>query len=453
MRNPYTQIVRCYSRRWILWVPAWAFVFVLLLSLLGRPRDHIEMTFVVVQFMMLGILFQAITTVALEQFANARSKLLPGFAKPHLCVAGALAVVLCAFSAVAIASTSAASWLPTAAVVFAACALATWGTTRWTPMLFVVYGAVFLQYGAAGEMLKGFLRGDVRIAAVVVLGLSLAALVWLGIRLAHLDEEQPEYVKARRQRAWNYGQQSGEQAGYAGWEGTGSFWTRVSFSRHDRIFERSLAVPISTWGQDIQRLRAAVTTPSWGIIAAFGVVYLWVVGRLTPAGRAFVPLSGLFLLLGLILYSNTWRKAIVREAGRPTTRRQLLRKVGATLWIEYSKAWCAWIIMAALVYALESPSFVWGWDNFVFCVFLFCALLPTFGIAAWLALLVRTNMVWLIIFMGTFVGAFMGVTVSAQAARHHPLMETWLIAACICVVVGVPLVWSAYRAWLEADWD
>ena len=455
--NPYLQALLTYPRR----VRSWARIgylivggMLLLLAsvipvLVGKSPQFFLM---VTLYLFLPLAFHV-----KEQFASPRAYLMPGFLRVHASVAGGLVLLL------AVLMPAMLTWLSGShSIGLVALTVCMLGTTLWLVLLcpalwgLLVTAGVFAMIGSPGQRAIGQLvSGQFEVQAYILLALGETMTLWAGTRVTRLNEEMPEYHRRMPSLSggsteMTAGRPAAEGRFLRGLRGWIAEWQMARLTRH------ACHASTSWWSR---ACRWQVGMPfGWSSVApAINVIFwlqlvIWVGGpKISPVPMIVFCLAVLpaCVLFGVL---TSRKRTLPFELMMPVERATYLRQLAVAAGLSGIQLWSALAIAATvwwlLVLRQSLPLAAVGDLLLVSASFQVCM----FGSIAWLARC-RT---WLtgMMAVGAAVGVMMPLVMTISdagtPADWQPL--AWL-AAAVFAVVGVVLIWTAYRRWLAADFD
>lgn len=415
MGNAYLQVARTYVRPGLLVVPV-AFIFVAAAATDGG-------NFGALIFLPLLACLNMSNHVQ-AQFANPRARMLPGFARVHLTVAGMVTISFCAAGCVLFAAVSGMHWAGPA-ILFTALAGVVASSAANFRFLFawmVPAYAVVLSRGV-NEWLQAFLREPPPGPSLFILAASVAAILWSGRRLAMLSEEDAAYWQLRSADSGNAGRRLPA--------GRTTFWHRWRDARLDRLLRR----PGRNAWKSIRLSSLAVGGPSYALVAGFLLLYL-IFAFAEPGGV-------LLLVLAIPVLAKARWNVMRQELIRALSRVQAIRRTSATIALDGLQCFA----IMALVYLLRpktgaAPAL----HTWAALVAMFSWVLLVVGATGWL-LFLRSSVTML----GLMLGFTLFVFLFLVALAPDPPTAVLVFVSLIAATGGTALGYSAYRAWMAAD--
>jgi hypothetical protein len=468
MRNPYAQVALTYVRRWRSIYDYLMFVAVLFMVVSAYYASASKMRPPPVHFFMFayfaGNLFVALSFHIRQQFADSRSRLMPGFCRVHATVA---AVVILIFS---VALPVVVSWiLGLHSVGLVAISLTLFSGFLWLALfawvwLTVVIG-VFLAVGWFAMFTEPVCAALVQLAqggceplavGLLIFGVATTA---LGIRrLLLLNEDMPRY------HGWTA--VSAERCDAAAQRSAGKSLSRLGL--RERLEERRVARLIehvqrapASWWAGVRRWQVMMPAgiPIW-LVSVLGMLVTllfctWLIKSEPGIPRTLACLLSVVLPMASLTGHLTQRKgAIGRELLLPVDRGLYLRQLGAAAAFSQLRCWSA-IGVATLVWWLAvvrgSVS-----ANTIASILALSALSQFWLFAAVAWIMPDRHMV-----VAPVVGALLAGGLLAPIVTNGftaaPRLDEWqnLIwtAAGLLTLFSMFLIWAAYRRWLVADFD
>lgn len=449
MRNSYLAVLSAYSSSWTLRVTgAFALLF-LLLSPIGmdvNTLDHWPATPVLIASFFCLFTLAGLTK---EQFTTPAARLVPGFARHHLVVAGALPAGLCMVVAGVLAATTAATLAGSAAILLTCFAFIAWGSCLQPAVLliFAVLGLLPRMTGGYSELLAPILRGEHPVVSTCLLVASTVWFAVLGRRLARLTEDQPAYQRWFSHQGPIWGPQSAL---------TDDQKRAISRSRtvHRRglQLERFVALPTKGLYRESRRLRLAAGNPSPAFLvpavmgaACIGYLgYDWFINGIHWPNE-FPTRMGTFAGILVVAVWGGYRKNIAQEASRPVSRARLLRQLGLLMLLDLLAVWAVVAVMVMAVWLVMSPWRLADPHTYVGILSTFCWVPLLLAVMA-LIMLIRSDLVYFIVGMPLLAAG----SVIVELKVHDPLLH-WPVAIVVVAAVGASGCYAAYRTWMEAD--
>jgi hypothetical protein len=443
MSSPYAEVARTYLHSRVIRVAtAFGLVFVfpvLPIATRGMDPDQALPLFLLCFSSLAGFVCMHLK----EQFSNPRSRVVPGFARPHLVVAAVLLVGTCA-------SVSALSaWLsPVSFLTLFCLTLATAGVVArslfWPPLAQVmIYPVLFIPLLRVGELQLLPVLLDPPLPGCLAIALAGAwLLVTGGRKLLDLDEDHPAYRRALPQPV-DLGFRIAVETG-----GRERWWTRIQAGFRDRRLARAFAPPAGGTLGAMRRLRAASGEPLPLSVFGLAVIVAWIFSGFSL--QRVGPMSVILLAL-LPAFMRGTRRMLTLELMRPVTRADLVRRTWLRMASDLGQLWLV-LMITGLLGSLSSPlhrdwqaaSFERGWAGSV----LFCAAALPFFAAVTRLTLVRSE------------GAFTFGTAACSTLTLVGIV--WILSAvssparllgvsAALLLAGGILTGLAYRAWLRAE--
>jgi hypothetical protein len=468
MRSPYIQVALTYLRRWR-WVNYLMFVAILFAAVSSCCASASGMRPPPVDYCMFAffgvILFLALSFHIRQQFADSRSHLTPGFCCVHATVAAIVIVVvsvvlplvltwilgLRSVGLVAISLTlfSAALWLALLAWV--------WLTTVIGLVLAVGWFALFAEPVCAA--LVKLAQGDYEPLAVGLLVVGVATTALGMRRMVRLNEDMAWY------HGWTVAsaeqcRMASERSACEGMPRPG-LRERQEERRVARLIEHARRSPVSWWS-GARRWQVMILTgwPTW-LFCVLGALAMLLFCTWIMKGGREIPQSvvaSLFLLvLPMVALAGQFGQRsgmIGRELLLPVERGLYLRQLGAAAAISQVRCWSA-VSVATLVWWLavgrESVS-----AGTIADMMAISALSQVWLFAAAVWLMRHRNVVVVTGVMLSF-GIGLLAPIVTQGFTAAPRLAEWrsLVWAAVglLAILGMFLIWAAYRRWLVADFD
>jgi hypothetical protein len=272
MGNKLRQVLRTYAVRPLFWVMAlWVLMhgfIVFAAVMVSSLPDAERLGTIMMQALWGTFLLDAVVAYLLKvQFADPRARLVPGFASPHLIVAGVIVAAAVAASTWTVAWAGGVSGLAVAGFVLCATAAVVY-LSYLTPLALSIL-VMMLAFCPLfkGERYIGALLVDGNpVISLAELCVGLASLAVLGARLSMLHEEMPEYSRQTPASTWGLTSRAGRR----------------------------------NWPQGAARTMARSGLRSWLGDLAFRLVFRWLPGW-APLPRLLLrQLSGGFYALLLV---------------------------------------------------------------------------------------------------------------------------------------------------------
>jgi hypothetical protein len=473
MRNPYVQVGLTYPRRWRSITTGLSYLAVFFLVLSSCYARGSNRTPDPVLFVMIGLFtvngFLALSLHIRRQFADSRARLTPGFCRVHAAVAvavigivtvllpgavtwllglrsvGLVAIAVCLFSAALWLVLLASMWLSVVIGLFMA----------------VGYGALFVR--PVSEAVIALASGGYESSAIALLIAGVASIAVGMRRLTVLNEDMPFY------NGWLAGceERSRAVAVVAAFDGTPrrGLRERCEEKRIVRLIEHARRAPMSRWSA-ICRWRAMVPV-GWLFYLMIGVttflmlaLFMLFVRQTAPGVSGLMPIA-VVAAISLCLPTVVAAGQLLQRMGRvghelllPVERTAYMRQVAAEAALGQAQCWIAMVIAIVawwLLFVGEAVSWremagILG-GSAVLQIWLFGAVV--WGVRHKRATMSVAMVGVMAVAMSTPIMTD-GFTVMPQAAEWGRLV----IPVCgALAVVGVLLIWAAYRCWLVTDFD
>jgi hypothetical protein len=396
---------------------------------------------------MMPFLFLSIFTTmhVLQQFADSRAHLMPGFRRVHITVAAGFAL------AIGVLFPATVSWLAglrsvgLTAVAMLLLNLVLWCSLVPSYALTVVFLAVWcgLSTNSGGILARQFISGQCEPQAVSLLALGIVGMLVGGVHLLRLNEDSRVYAGLARQ-AWAARRQ--KVPGLSVWPAE---WQAASATRHARRASASSWSRICRW--QVGMLAGWQVLPWAVVVAGLWLAYIacFATGRLDlSVGQLILVLFPGPVATGALAQ---WPVNVDRGLCLPVERRTFLRQVGAAAALSYFELWLTVsvaVVVCWLLAAKPRPE-VAEIARALAVSFLF--LFWFFGLGVWLARYRSPIAMIISIVLGLSVTQFV---MAAFLAGPAGISRSWqLPAAGACAVVGLLFAGDAYRRWLTADLD
>ena len=458
--NPYVQVAMTYVRRPFSSWPSSIMFTVLLLMLVPQLRCVVlERTgeFAIQHLMFFLFLFVFYVLHVNEQFADARSHLMPGFRRPHATVAAVVALIFAVLLPAMF--TWASGWH---SIGFVAMTTLTLGCCLWMLSLagfvmvaactmFVVWLVVMVTESEG--YLQQFVSGQFEPQAIALFMLGLLMAVFAGTRLIRLHEDMPAY-RTRTQWDWSGKNPMPRQA----WAGEGRIFPWLwdwmaekqiaSVSRHARL------ASVSWWSRICRWQVGMVTGWSLGFWILCAVVNVqlvtwWITAKSFPNQSAqigFVSMILNFLPMVATMTVIPRRTGMFgRELLMPVDRKSYIRQLGAAVALNHFQLWGGASIALALWYLLTNINPQTQHATFSgMLAFSGAFQVGAFGILVWTAQYCSR---WLNAL--AMMSLLMAAPVFGVGLVTFP--PVWIGGAI--ALAGLLITFDAYRRWLKTDFD
>jgi hypothetical protein len=461
--------LRTYTTRGVFWLLAavWLLWFVITAPTRNPASPS---AFDLVFYLVISAMFGCAMVKQLKsQFVNPRARLLPHFAAPHLVVAGAMAVAIVVLPALVIASSNVSSGLAMVGLGLALLVFNAWSSYRDDSLLpraavivTMVAGWAAAQYYTDRVLWLLWLGlVDNPIVALGALGIGLAGLGALGVRLWMLSEEMPEYahhvlgsrsdttslVGKRAQRQWE-GRQIARSPIMAG-------LLDVQF----RLFLRGAAACRPLRHLFLRR----VTQGGFGVLGAplllqFTLLMVFASGwpgtSARPCAPEAAPLVAVWVILAAMAFLGaSWMRPaphLARESLYPRGRKGFVRDLICTSTIDtagLAAGYCGGIIVGLALFASQEPIMPVA---VAYLATTLPALLAACGCVPWLASLRSLgDLVVGLIPVGYLSLVLALAADSAIEDLSRPTALAVIAAMTAATLAGV--YWSTYWRWCHLD--
>ncbi len=390
---------------------------------------------------------------------------MPGFALPHL---AAGACWLCFFVSQAlllpVLRGQYASCLPTAAVVLGYFTLMFWIAiaehTVLGAILLLMSFAFYLP--PASRALAEFLHNGDPLATAGMIAGSVALLVWWGTRLVGLREEDPAYHRIVQMSYWERMRPKPGAIAAAHGAGRPPILQRWPILTKEGMLDRIL----SHRGASPSRLALwrIHTIAPWSTVivvtAIAGAAFFGFIRRMETIGQrssivvAFDPFRLIVLLPGFILVAMLpmliWGQQCIslgQEFGRPLTRPQIIRRLGAAMALDFARNGLAGLVTIAVVFYIDGLSGFTDRRFWAFALLFVATIGLKYGATVWLIRYRRLPLQFvcpLVILVVGFFSAFVPDATTPALAAALPIAGVLLLLGCL-------LSADAYRRWLVMD--
>ncbi len=456
--NPYVQVALTYlrrpfsSRRGGAVSIAALVLIVISLIVAGSGKGNERFIVMLIPLMFLSAGF---STHLIQQFADSRARLTPGFGRVHATIAAVTAL------AIGVLPPAIFAWIAGyRSVGLVALAILLLGTTFWqnlsqafwlNVLLSVAWFAIIMSAIEKGAV-QQLVSGQSELQAVGLLALGVVILLLGAVRLLRLDEDTPAYRRlvqwlrkaASETTAPASTGESGLPAGLSDWLAERRM---ASLTRHARRASASRWSQICRW---------QVGTIPWRQVGSciIGAVALYATRPDTKADVGFLR-AVLVLVPAFVALATLSRRihTMGHELCMPLSRKTYLRQLGAAAALLHFQLWLiisAAVVLCWILAAAGRPAYAdiaWA--------LLFAGLLQVwfFGWGAWwtasysfgsAVVAVIAVIIMQIVFLVPFV--WVGPGAAGLRSLQLPL-------AALFAILGVLLTCAAYRCWLAADLD
>ncbi len=456
--NPYAQVALTYLRRPVssgrncMASLCMLVLIVMSFQFAGSSRGNDDFISMVLSLM---ILSSFLSNHVIQQFADSRAHLTPGFRRAHVTIAAAAAL------AIGILLPATFTWFTgSRSVGLAAIAMLLLGTTFWqnlsqsvwiNVLFFAGLFAVFMNAlgkGAVQQLVSG--QSELQAAGLLILGVALT--LTGGIRLLRLNEDMPAYRRvvqwlrkaARETTAEASTGESGQLPGLWDWFADRQM---ASLTRHSR------RASVSRWSQ-IRRWQVGMVsgwqTGLWISAAILFLVWMTWSDKEVEVGSLPGFLTVIPPCMALAALTRRTR-TIGHELCMPVDRKTYLRQLGAAaalshlqLWLGVSLATVLWWMLAvggrpayadmARVLAFAGLFQVWF-----------------FGVGAWAARY-RSRSVLVVIIATIIMAAHLFMPFLLFSPAADDLRSFRLPIAALFAIFGVWLAYDAYHRWLMMEY-
>jgi hypothetical protein len=456
--NPYAQVALTYLRRpsssWQGCLAFFAVPALIAISLIVAGSGKGNDGFIVMLFPLM-ILSSFLSMHVVQQFADPRARLLPGFGRAHATIAAAAAL------AIGVLLPAIFTWIAGyRSVGPVAIAMLVLGTTFWqnlsqafwiNVLLSIAWLAVIMGLMGNGPV-QQLVLGQSELLAVGLLAFGVVITLLGAVRLLRLDEDMPNYRRvvhwlrkvARDTSGRTATDESELPPGLSDW---------LAERRMASLTRHAHRASVSRWSQIC---RWQVGMISWRHVGPWiiGTVALYATRPDTKADDGFsqcilVLLPAIVTLFALLRRTRT----MGHELCMPVARKTYLWQLGAAAALLHFQLWLiisAAVVLCWVLAAAGRPAYA---D--IARALLFAGLLQVwfFGLGAWwtasysfgsAVLAVIAVIIMQIVFLVPFV--WVGPGAAGLRSLQLPL-------AALFAILGVLLTCAAYRCWLAADVD
>ena len=458
------QVANTYFTRKVMWLFLLAFGLVSLPSFFlrnvpaGDPARDLAMLLPKLMFLMyLGF---GLGAHLKQQFANPRSRLLPGFCGAHLSVAMLLFFAIVAWSVLPACWTADVPVLGFSAIALHIGALGLCvGCSPHSVWIAVVMLTVGLPATAVGRgLVVEIATGAEPILALSLISAHIASLVLLLNHLVRMNEDDPDYSKVQALNAWDM--RAATQRNFLRNVSLNGNWmlNLLSASAAGRL-ERATSVPATTSRQRVALFGLGDNWPSpifvnGAIIVAMQLVLLLMGGRERMQSTAsfrsvlFVPMMMSFTLVWLqwIPWMQRWPR-LGYESLRPVSRHDWVWENGVVIAKTIARNQVVVILSQVLIVACLFPNFLTEPSLWEALIWISGCQVLLFGVCAWL------TSYGSVLGMGMGIGGCFGLLAAPWGA---PFQLGWGIPLTVCLSVVVSLigVWisrMSFKRWCQMD--
>lgn len=463
VRNPYLQVALTYVRRPLASWPTRLVTIVAAVWIVGAcvAQHHDKrMDLSWMALVMLGMSTCAAIHMV-QQFADSRARLTPGFGRVHLVVGAAVALL------VAVAMPAIQAWLfgirpigPISLATFLFGAILCQVVYPSLPISPLVMLAAIAIWATSGRvLLQELLSGQLVLAALGLLVAGLAMVITSGARLLRMNEETPGY---RRWYSLGTRRMSGPQPvdaaasskGLQGWLTQWQADRRAAVAiRHARRASTSAWSRVCRWQLGTVAGRSAAIASV--LIFGFGLFYVWNVDRSMHDSSILFLIIVVSLGLQSILWADLWRwrtPMLARELLLPVDRPTYVKQLGLAIVISQLQL-CAGMSVVLLAWYLLFARQQLSWMDFG-CLLGIFSLLQVwfFGVGAWFARFRSMGMFITAYVLAVYV-ALVPAGLYAASGPWKPWRDMALLLAGIIAILGIVMTLDAYRRWVAADFE
>lgn len=477
MANPYCQVALTYVRRWrssyMNSLMLFAVVLMVMASVYANASTKRPPPVFFLMFAYFAInLFLGLSLHVRQQFADSRSRLMPGFCRVHITVA---TVVMALFVIVLPVAITCVVGLHSAGLV--AVSLSLFAAVFWVALLASLWLSVMIGLIlAAGcfamftepvcSAVVAFAEGGCEPLAIALLFASTAAIAVGMRRMVRLNEDSPFF------RGWT-----------AGWEdrcrclaseksardelASRGFRERCEERRVEKLLEHTRQAPLSPWSGVCRwqvMLPFGRTTWLFWVVAAGLLLLLWtwmlrqpwitrdhahVTQAVMPAMLVFLIIFPIAALMGQFMQ----RKGQVgRELLLPIDRGLYLRQVGLAAALCQIQAWSAVCVATFLWWLIAAPEAIS--TNAIATTLAIGTLCQVWLFAGAIWAVRHRNVVMALGLLAAVALGGLAPTVMNGFTNAPNLAEwqqaAWIVAGLLTSIAALA-IWIAYRRWLIAD--
>ena len=368
--DPYLQVALTYLRRPFATWPGRLFFGCLLLMLIpcciallvNNHTNRLEFTPVHMMPFVFVFVFCAIHIK--EQFADARSRLTPGFCRPHIAVAAIIAIfVTIALPAVV---TVICRWH---SIGFVALMTLLFGCIAWVVLKpsswlvwFIAAGPFATMTDAGQNYLRQLVFGQLETQACMIWIVGILLTVVTGIRLVQMDEDTPDY---RQLLQLNWNGQGNQLLRQVGTKDKRLFARLCDWlaERQMRSLSRHVGRAGASWWSQVCRWQAGMVVGERLVVAMFSsFVYMACIFGFYSgfASNSLDRTEGLVFIMSFVLTilpaattigTMVMRTTMIgRELALPVERKSYIRQVGIATVLAQLQFWC--VLSIALLLGL-----------------------------------------------------------------------------------------------------
>jgi len=468
--NPYAQVALTYLRRslssWqsIVMMLTWLSLTAILALILNvrDPSDSGAVPSLLLPIVLCGAFLSGYLAYHIsEQLVGLQSRLLPNFRRVHLvvaCVAVSLMVIALPALLSILLRLHSVGLVAISLLSFGLIFLLMLSRSPWRAVVFMLIGGVFfLGVVFTSSTAASLCSGDLEPVAIVMLGVGIAAILYGGFQVFHIDEDTQTFQMQMIQAEWQKGRMSfGFQPGKS--SSSSKLRERLFASQTTGLIQHAQHAAKSPWSR-ICRWRAGVL-PGWavpvmvlGFCAFYDLVLLF-----SPDKRSSVSV----LIMSVVFCSFIpaclpWAAVRYRrtlwgqyECLLPVDHASYIRQSGLAAVLSQFQYWfiCAAIIV--LFQQVVFPGYISLLMKLLACSFL-CQI-GLLGMVAWLLRLRSTHQ----IASGFIILLPAVIAISFFVGMEQGQTDSWRVlfwAAGGFAVMGLLLAWDAYRRWLVTDFD
>lgn len=268
-------------------------------------------------------------------------------------------------------------------------------------------------------------------------------------KLAHITADSPQVLRRPPASKWSNRQLSTGQTSDSWIPRTEFSWTRWHYRRKAYIPSRN------TFWQRIQRWRNLNDGYRGFLIYYFLFMNLpFYHHPRAPNGdgsMVFPFFATLQSAVPIILVVQRWQaqwKYFAVESLKPLSRNTYLIELGVAAAVDLLECWFFWTVLLLLSIAVDEPAKIW-----LTCGFLVCQLLTlvfTFSAGVWVVRYREMNETSVIFALLTLIGCPILLAMLWWLGNWN--IEVPVIGSFVLAIVGLFILYDAYRRWLLTEW-